>query len=288
MLTLGLAHTAETADRIREPLAKREIAIEHVSLTGTTTALTDLPSQSEIDVGLFFPSRLIEGGVLTARLDVPWVNGREAILRSRNKAETLTRLEAAGIPVPDTVFVSDPVAEDALATAFERFDPPVVVKPNSTSRGQGVLKVHDADSLFGVTEYLDLLHQFPGTRDRSYLLQEFRPAASDIRVMVIDGAVVGAVERSLPDGARSAGRWKHNVHRGATATPIDPDETVQELATKTARVLDIPVLGVDVLKTESRTVVLETNARPTIDAKRKYDDEFYDVFATTIRETAGR
>lgn len=288
MLTLGLAHTAETADRIRGPLAKRNIGVEHVSLTGETTALADSPSQSKIDVGLFFPSRLIEGGVLTTRLDVPWVNGREAILRSRNKAETIARLEAADIPVPDTVFVSDPVDEDALAATFERFDPPVVVKPNSTSRGQGVLKVHETDSLFGVTEYLDLLHQFPGTRDRSYLLQEFLPAASDIRVMVIDGTIVGSVERSLSEASRSAGRWKHNVHRGATAIPIDPGERVRELAVQTASVLDIPVLGVDVLKTESRTVVLETNARPTIDAKSKYDDDFYDVFASTIRETADR
>lgn len=283
MLTLGLAHRAETADRISDPLAERDIAVEHVSLTGSTTALSDPPTDPEIDVGLFFPSRLMEGGVLTARLEVPWVNGRDAILRSRNKAETLARLDAAGIPVPDTMYVSNPIEKTALTTAFERFDTPVLVKPNSTSRGHGVLKVADRDSLFGLTDYIDLLHQFPGMRDRSYLIQEFIPAARDLRVMVIDGRVLGAVERSVPDAELEAGQWKRNVHRGATATAIDPDDTVRTLAEDTAAVLDIPVLGVDILRTDSRTVVLETNARPTIDAKTKYEDQFYDVFAKTIR-----
>ncbi|MFW5900575.1 MAG: ATP-grasp domain-containing protein, partial [Halodesulfurarchaeum sp.] len=246
------------------------------------------PTNPEIDVGLFFPSRLMEGGVLTARLEVPWVNGRDAILRSRNKAETLARLDAAGIPVPDIVFVSNPIEKTALTTAFERFDTPALVKPNSTSRGQGVLTVADRNSLFGVTDYIDLLHQFPGMRDRSYLIQEFMPAARDLRVMVIDGRVLGAVERSVPDAEVEAGRWKRNVHLGANATAIDPDDTVRTLAEDTAAVLDIPILGVDILQTDSRTVVLETNARPTVDAKTKYEDQFYDVFAKTIRTTVNR
>lgn len=288
MLTLGLAHKAETAERIRGPLAERDIAVEHVSLTGETTTLSEPPSHPDIDVGLFYPSRLSEGGVLTARLDVPWVNGREAILRSRNKAETLARLDAAGIPVPETVFVSDPVDQSSLASAYSQFDPPVVIKPNSATRGQGVLKVTDQDSLFGVSDYFELLHEFPATRDQSYLLQEFLPAARDLRVMVIDGSVVGAVERSLSDSARAGGRWKQNVHRGANASAVVPDEPIRELAEQTADVLAIPVLGVDILQTDSRTVVLETNARPTIDAKSKYDDHFYDVFARTIRETVDR
>ncbi|MDZ7850157.1 MAG: hypothetical protein U5K70_04880 [Halodesulfurarchaeum sp.] len=52
--------------------------------------------------------------------------------------------------------------------------------------------------------------------------------------------------------------------------------------------LDVPILGVDVLQHGDRTVVLETNARPTIDERYKYDPDFYDVLAKTIRETANR
>jgi ribosomal protein S6--L-glutamate ligase len=285
MLTLGVAHRGETTERIRGPLREREIAVEHVSLTGETTPLGN-PPESKIDVGLFFPSRILEGGVLAARLDVPWVNGREAILRSRNKAETLARLEAAGLPVPETVLVSDAVDRDRVTGALDRFDLPVVVKPNSASRGAGVLKVGDRGSLAGVSELFSLLHEFPATRDRSYLLQEYLPDARDYRIMVIDGSVVGAVERSLPGPATATGQWKHNVHRGATATGIEPADRHRELAERAAAVLEIPVLGVDILETDDRTVVLETNARPTIDTAAKYDPGFYDELAATIRKTA--
>lgn len=286
MLTLGVAHWAETAERIRGPLAARDIAIEHVSLTGETTHLGTESTQPAVDVGLCFPNRLLEGGVLTARLDIPWVNDREAVLRSRNKAETLARLEAAGVPVPETVLVSDPVDRNGLEAAFDVFDPPVVVKPNSTTRGQGVFKVADSDSLSGAGDLFGLLHEFPAVRDRSYLLQEYLPDARDLRVMVIDGQVVGSVERSLPEAARARGQWKHNVHRGAVATGIEPGKTVRTLAERTAEVLDVPILGIDFLQQQDRTVVLETNARPTIDRQEKYDPSFYDRLAETVRKTA--
>jgi len=286
MLTVGLAHWEETAKRIQEPLKERGIEVEHITITEGVTDITGPNELPKVDVGLFFPGRIPEGGVLTALLDIPWVNGREEILRSRSKAETFARLDAAGIPVPETTIVSNPAEEQTVREAFERLGAPVVVKPNSTTRGLGVLKVDEPDSLSGVTDYLDLLHDYPITRDRTYLLQEYLPEARDIRVMVIDGSVVGAVERKLPADVQSSGRWKHNVHRGATATGIDPTPEVKSLAKRAAEVMDIPVVGIDVLVTPDRTVVSETNARPTIDDASKYEADFYDTFETVLRRTA--
>lgn len=287
MRTLGVAHQAETFERIQEPLAERDIRVEHVSLSERTTRLFDPPvDPSTVDAGFVFPGRVMEGGVLDAFLDVPWVNDRDAVLRSRNKAETLARLETAGVPVPRSVLVSNPVDTSAIQDAFEAFSPPVVLKPNSTTRGTGVLKVSDADSLRGATDYLELIHEFPATGDRSYLLQEYLPGATDLRVMVLDGEYAGAVERSLPDVARETGRWKHNVHAGATATAVDPDPQIQELAETVADVMDIPFLGVDLLSTDDRVIVSETNARPTVDSREKYVADFYDRLAALVRDTA--
>lgn len=287
MLTLAVAHREESFERIQEPLADRGIGIEHVSITGQRTPL---PAESgrvpSVDVGFVFPGRIMEGGVLDALLDVPWVNDRETVLRSRNKAETLARLDRAGLPIPESVLVSNPVDDPGLGDAVERLDTPVVVKPNSTTRGNGVLKVDDLDSLRGATEYLDLVHEFPGTRDRSYLLQEYLPDARDFRVMVVDGEYAGAVERSLPESARETGRWQHNVHRGARATPVLPARPVRELAEAAATVMDIPFAGVDILSNGEQTVVAETNARPTVDSAEKYVEDFYDRVAGVIRETA--
>jgi ribosomal protein S6--L-glutamate ligase len=280
VIDLAVATRAETFDRLQEPLAERGIRVGHLQVDERTVALDDPPWDS-FDVGYVYPSRLMEGAVADAWLDLPWLNGRDAVLRSRNKAGVLARLDAAGVPTPQTTLVSDPVGEAAVARAVDRFDPPIVVKPNSTTRGAAVTRVHDRDAATGVGDLFDLLHTMPAIGDRTYLLQEFVPDARDYRVMVLDGVVVGCVER------RGEG-WRHNVHRGASAVGVEPPERVAELARRTADVLDIRLLGVDVLVADDgdgRAVVNETNARPTVDDE-KYDSGFYDRLATAIEDVA--
>lgn len=285
MLRLAVATQKETFERIRDPLAERDIEVVAVQASERTLSLST-PDLPEVDVGFVFPSRLMEGGVVDAIFAVPWVNDREAILTSRNKAGVLATLAAADLPVPETTLISNPVDDDAVAAAAESFDGPVVVKPNSTTRGVGIAKVDDADSLLGVTDYLDLVHDYRATGDRSYLLQEYLPDARDYRAMVVDGEYAGAVERRLPDEEIERGRWKHNVHRGAEATGVSLPTEARELAEATAAALGIDYLGVDLLRTEDRFVVNETNARPTVDTATKYEPGFYDRLAALIRRTA--
>jgi len=313
MLRLAVANREETFERIREPLAERGIEVEHVPVRERTVAVTDDAAfdgdgfdadafdgdgldgdafdgdafdGDAFDAGFVYPGRMMEGGVADALLSVPWVNGRDAVLTSRNKAAVLATLAREGVPVPESVFVSNPVDDAALAEAYERFDPPVVVKPNSTTRGVGVAKLHDADSFLGVTDYLELVHDYRATGDKSFLVQEYVADATDYRAMVVDGEYVGAVERSLPDRERARGRWKHNVHRGATATGVDLDPDLRRLAERVAAVLDVAFLGVDLLVADDRVVVNETNARPTVDAATKYEDGFYDRLAALVERTA--
>jgi len=292
MLGLAVATRAETYERMREPLADRGIEVGHVATAERTLPLAEgasavgVDGSPAFDVGFVFPPRLAEGGVADALLGIPWVNDREAVLRSRGKGEALARLSRAGLPTPRTVVVSDPVDEAALAETFERFDPPVVVKPNAATRGVGVAKAGDLDSFLGVCDYLDLVHDYRATGDRSFLVQEFLPDARDYRAMVLEGEFVGAVERRLPDDTLDAGGWKHNVHRGARATGVTLDEESRDLAERAAAALEIPWLGVDLLATEGRVVVNETNARPTIDAATKYEDGFWDDVARMVRDRA--
>jgi ribosomal protein S6--L-glutamate ligase len=284
MLRLAVTTRAETFERMRDPLAERGIEVVHVQAKERTLPLTvDSPDLPTVDVGFVYPSRPMEGGAVDAFLDVPWVNGREAILTSRNKAGVLATLSQAGVPVPQTTLVSNPVGERDVVEALDAFDRPVVVKPNSTTRGIGIAKASDLDSLLGVVDYLNLLHDYKATSDRSYLLQEYLPDARDYRAMVVDGTFVGAVERRLPDDALDEGRWKHNVHRGAEAVGVDLPAEHRRLAERTAEILDIPYLGVDLLETDDRLVVNETNARPTIDTATKYEPGFYDRLAALVR-----
>ncbi|MFT4883548.1 MAG: ribosomal protein S6--L-glutamate ligase [Natronomonas sp.] len=288
MLRLAVATNAETLGRIREPLRERGIEAEHVPTRERAHSLDEPLADEAFDVGFVYPPRIMEGGVGDALLDVPWVNDREAILRSRNKAGALARLGRAGIDTPHSVYVSNPVDQSELRAAFERFEPPVVIKPNSTTRGVGIAKAHDLDSFLGICDYLSLVHDYRAADDRSFLVQEYLPEARDYRAMVVDGEFVGAVERRLPDADREAGRWKHNVHRGAVAEGVDLPEDLRLLAENAAEALDIDWLGVDILVTDDRAVVNETNARPTVDDATKYETGFYDRLAALIRRTASR
>ncbi|NKE35159.1 RimK family alpha-L-glutamate ligase [Natronococcus sp. JC468] len=289
MIDLAVANAEETFRRMREPLAERGIRARHVPVSERVVPLgADVPwSADEYDVGFVYPGRAMEGGVADAALELPWLNDRDAILTSRNKAEVLARLGRADLPVPESVYVSNDVGEDELVDVFDRFEPPVVVKPNSTTRGVGVAKAHDLDSFLGICDYLSLVHDYRATGDRSFLVQEYLPGATDYRVMVVDGEYAGAVERRLPDEAVREGQWKHNVHRGAAARGVDLPEEWRRLAESVADVLEIPFLGVDLLETADRLVVNETNARPTIDEATKYQPGFYDRLAGVISDCVG-
>ncbi|WP_338739987.1 RimK family alpha-L-glutamate ligase [Haloplanus salilacus] len=285
MLRLAVTTRAETFDRLREPLAERGIEVAHLPAEGRTIDLT-APPEDGFDAGFVFPSRTPEGTALSALYGLPWVNDRGAVRTSRNKGGVIATLGATGLPVPKTTMVSNPVDEAAVVDAVEGFSWPVVIKPNSTTRGVGVAKATDLDSLLGVVDYLDLIHDYRATGDKTFLLQEYLPDARDYRVMVVDGAYAGAVERRLPDSDRSAGRWKHNVHRGAAARGVDLPADHRRLAERVAETLGVPYLGVDLLVTDDRVVVAETNARPTVDTATKYVPEFYDRLAGLIRRTA--
>jgi len=291
MLRLVMTTDAETFERVQEPLAERGVEVSHVRakerslrVAGGDRGSTEFDG---FDVGLVYPTRLMEGAVVDERLDVPWVNGRDAVVTSRNKAGVLAALDAAGLPTPRTTLVSNPVSESTVVDAVEGFSYPVVVKPNSATRGVGVATASDLDSLLGVVDYLNLIHDYRATGDKSYLIQEFLPDARDYRAMVVDGAYAGAVRRELDRDALAAGRWKHNVHRGATARGVDLDAEARDLAERAAAVLGIDYLGVDLLAAGDRLVVNETNARPTVDTATKYEDDFYDRFAAVVRRTAG-
>ncbi|MFP4590566.1 MAG: RimK family alpha-L-glutamate ligase [Halobacteriales archaeon] len=280
-IDLAVASDGPTRRRLRRNLPAYGIAVHDLAVEGYVADLSGLAAvHSEYDVGFVFPTRIVEGAVLEAALGLPWVNDREAILTTRNKAASLAALQAGGVAIPRTVHVSAPADAEAVREAFRSFDGPVVLKPNATTRGVGHVRLVDEDSLRGVVDYLELIHAFPATADRSFLLQAYVPRARDLRLTLIDGTVVGAVERRRDDG------WVKNVHRGATPVAVDPPPSVVEVAETAAALLDVRLLGVDVLLTEDGPLVLEVNGRPTIDRVERYPSTFYDDLSALIERVA--
>lgn len=271
MTTLALTHGEASRDRIERGLAPH--GVECVAADPTGGAVDRTVSVSA-DVGLVFPGRLVEGTYLDAVSDLTWLNDAEDVLRSRNKAASATILDDAGLRVPSTRMVSEPFEDEDVDAAVADLSFPVVVKQNAGTRGRGAALVHDRDSLLGIADQFRAIHRSP-VFDNTFVVQEFLPDARDLRVMTIDGEYVGAVER------RSSG-WAKNVHRGAVAEGVRPDDGAIDAAERAADALDIAFCGVDVLVADGEPWVLEVNAKPTVDDAAKYESDFFETFAHAV------
>jgi len=277
-MRLLLTHGEESNARIEDGLSAHGIDCVTFDAYGRTYTLEE-DDAPDADVGLVYPSRLVEGGALDALTDLVWVNDVTDVLTTRNKARTTAVLGSEGILVPETRLLSSPVSDNDVREAFDAVGAPAVVKPNSASSGRGAVLAHDPDTTTGVADLFGVVHESSLVRDRTFVVQEYVEDARDYRVMVLGGEYVGAVERRAPG-------WKKNVNAGATARGVKPPESVVTLAEDAARTLDVDFCGVDVLSQEGTglTVVNEVNARPTVDDADKYEPGFYSELARLVRD----
>ena len=124
MLELAVITHEETFNRMRDPLKDRGILARYIDVYGREIPISkESPIELQgIDVGFVYPSRIMEGGVIDAFLEVPWVNGLESVVLSRNKGRVLTILNKNGFDVPSTVMISNPIGEEELIDAYEKIE----------------------------------------------------------------------------------------------------------------------------------------------------------------------
>ena len=205
-------------------------------------------------------ARIIPGGSLEQiifRVDaLHWIENRgvlvvnspHAIERSVDKFYTTALLRDAGLPSPETVVCEH--VSDAM-TAIRRMGD-VVIKPIFGSLGHGMVRVSDPDVALRVIRSLDQ------TRPVFYVQRAIDHGGRDIRVFVVGGRVLGAIERRAPDGD-----WRTNVARGGSAHPFDLPSSWAELAVHAAAVIGADYAGVDLLPSrDGHVYVLEVNGIP--------------------------
>ena len=83
---------------------------------------------------------------------------------------------------------------------------------------------------------------------------------ADIRALVVDGQVIGAMKRQGKEG-----EFRSNLHRGGSANIIKLTDSELRLATNAARVLKLPVCGVDMLQSARGPLLLEVNSTPGLE-----------------------
>jgi RimK family alpha-L-glutamate ligase len=205
-------------------------------------------------------ARIIPGGSLEQviyRVDalhwiedrgVPVMNSPRAIERSVDKFYTTALLHEAGLPTPETVVCEH--VDEAMDAVRAMGD--VVIKPIFGSLGHGMVRVGDPEVARRIVRSLDQ------TRTVFYVQRAIDHGGRDIRVFVVGGAVLGAIERRAPEG-----EWRTNVALGGTATPCDLPAEWAALAVRAAATIGADYAGIDLLPSrDGRIFVLEVNGIP--------------------------
>jgi ribosomal protein S6--L-glutamate ligase len=176
------------------------------------------------------------------------LNSPKAIEAAVDKFLTTSRLADAGLPTPVTIVCES--AEAALE-AFEQLGSDVVVKPIFGSEGRGILRVCDRDLAERVFPTLERVQSV------LYLQQFISHPGFDIRILMLDGQVLGSVRR------RNPGDFRTNVARNGTAEPYTPTAREIGLAERAAAAVGACFAGVDLLyDSEGTCFVIEVNAVP--------------------------
>ena len=185
------------------------------------------------------------------------LNESVAIGRSRDKLRSLQLLARDGIGLPVTGFAnSAKFADDVIKIAGGA---PVVIKLLEGTQGIGVVLGETHNSAKSVIE------AFGGAKI-NILVQEFIKEAGgmDIRCLVVGDKVVATMKRQGAEGD-----FRSNLHRGGSAQTIKITPEERSTAVRSAKAMGLNVCGVDMLRSNHGSVVMEVNSSPGLEGVEK-------------------
>jgi ribosomal protein S6--L-glutamate ligase len=177
----------------------------------------------------------------------------QALVRSRDKLQSLQRLSSAGVGMPKTIFTNFGKHTDTILKMVD--GPPCVIKVLEGTQGIGVNLAEDFESAETILEAYNTL-------ESRVIVQEFIKEAggADLRAFVVGNKVVGAMKRQAQEG-----EFRSNLHRGGTARRIELSREEEQTAIAAARSLGLGVCGVDLLQSSRGPLVLEVNSSPGLE-----------------------
>jgi ribosomal protein S6--L-glutamate ligase len=175
-----------------------------------------------------------------------------ALIRSRDKLRSLQIISKSGVGIPKSVFARHPKSNEVKDLIAEVGGTPVILKLLEGTHGTGVIKADSVSSAKSAVE------AFSGIK-KDLIVQEFIQEANgkDIRAFVVDGEVVGAMERT-----GQADEFRSNLHKGGTAKPIEIDKKITSAALEVTKLMGLTVAGVDLLLSSRGPLVIEVNSSP--------------------------
>lgn len=185
------------------------------------------------------------------------LNNSLAVLRARDKLRSLQILAKNNIPMPATGIANSPSSTEAIVKSLG--GAPLIVKLVEGTEGNGVVLAETNSAAKSVISAFKQLHA-------NVIAQEFIKESSghDIRCFVIGNKVVASMQRIAKDG-----EYRANFHLGAEVKPIKITPEERLIACQTAKVMGMDVAGVDILRSNRGSLVLEVNSSPGLEGIEK-------------------
>jgi ribosomal protein S6--L-glutamate ligase len=181
------------------------------------------------------------------------LNSAEAITKSRDKLQATQVFAKHDINIPITGFANSPLDTKDLIKMVN--GAPLIIKLLESTQGKGVVLAETTKAAESV------INAFKSVKT-NILVQEFIKEANgqDIRCFVVNGKVVASIQRQA-----AKGEFRANIHQGGTASKIKITLEERKLAIKAAKILGLPVAGVDIIRSNKGPLLLEVNSSPGLE-----------------------
>lgn len=180
-------------------------------------------------------------------------NSSEAITQSRDKLFASQLFSNNDIHIPITGFAKSPMDTKDLIKMVN--GAPLIIKLLESTQGKGVVLAETNKAAESV------INAFKSV-NTNILVQEFIKEANgqDIRCFVVNGKVVASMQRQAEKG-----EFRANIHQGGKASIIKITSEERKLAQKAAKVLNLAVAGVDIIRSNKGPLLLEVNSSPGLE-----------------------
>ena len=193
------------------------------------------------------------------RLGVILINGSDSIDNVKDKLYTQQVLGQSSLPVPKTLLVKHPIDIDFVESNIGY---PAIIKTLSGSFGAGVFLVETKKQLTQLLKMAEITKPSYNIIVQEFIKESF---GKDLRVLVINGKVVGCMMRQSTDDD-----FRANITRGGEAIPYQIDDDIEWISGECARLLNLDIAGVDLLFNDGKYVICEVNSSPGFEGMDKY------------------
>jgi len=193
------------------------------------------------------------------RLGVILINGSDSIDNVKDKLYTQQVLGESNLPVPKTLLVKHPINVEFVENNIGY---PSIIKTLSGSFGAGVFLCENRNQLQQLLKMAEITKP-----SYNIIIQEFikESHGKDLRVLVVNGKVVGCMMRQSTDDD-----FRANITRGGEGIPYQIDDDIEWFGGESARLLNLDIAGVDLLFNKDGYSICEVNSSPGFEGMDKF------------------